>query len=331
MSKDKRLTRLIKLVQLLQSGNYQNADSLSIQLDVSRRTIFRDLQLLNDAGFPVLFDESRGGYFCPTPWKLPVVPLTPAEAMSLLLICQELGRSDGGLPFFSAAQSAARKISQSLPVDLQAFAQEAIEAASIRLDPLNPLTDSTPVYSQLLEAWIQRRQVRIEYESASERRPISTLLCPYRLMFSRRSWYVIGRSSRDRGVRTFNLGRITALSILDGRYEIPRRFDLTRYLGDAWHLIREPSERHTVVIRFQPLVARNVAEVHWHRTQICEWLPDGCLKFTASVEGLNEISWWIQGYGDQAEVLAPESLRTMLRQRLLRTLQVYAEPDASMS
>lgn len=329
MNRDKRLTRLLKLVQLLQSGDYQNADSLSLQVDVSRRTIFRDLSALNSAGFPVLYDEARGGYFCPAPWRLPLDPLTPAEAMALLLICHELGRSEGGIPFFSAARSASHKISRSLPPDLQAFVQEVLEAAEIRLDPLNPLAESSAIYTQLLDAWLQRRQVRIEYESATERKLIATLLCPYRFMFSRRSWYVIGKSSRDRAVRTFNIGRITSLRLLDGQFEIPRRFNLAQYLGDAWHLIREPGERHDVVVRFLPLVARNVAEVRWHRTQNCEWLADGSLKFTVSVEGLNEISWWIQGYGDQAEVLAPPQLRTMLRQRLARAWQQYAADDTN--
>lgn len=329
MNRDKRLTRLLKLVHLLQSGDFQNADSLSLQVSVSRRTIFRDLTALNAAGFPVLFDEARGGYFCPASWRLPIDPLTPAEAMTLLLICHELGRSEGGLPFFSAARSAAHKISLSLPSDLQAFVQEVLESSEIHLDPHNPLVDSSGVYSQLLEAWLQRRQVRIEYESATERTTIATLLCPYRFMFSRRSWYVIGKSSRDRAVRTFNMGRITSLRLLDGQYQVPRRFSLTQYLGDAWHLIREPGERHTVVVRFLPLVAQNVAEVRWHRTQTCEWLADGSLKFQVSVEGLNEISWWIQGYGDQAEVLAPPQLRTMLRQRLARAWQQYAVDDAN--
>ena len=72
-------------------------------------------------------------------------------------------------------------------------------------------------------------------------------------------------------------------------------------------------KRHDVVVRFRPLVAHNVAEVRWHRTQRVTWNEDGSIDFRASVDGLTEIRWWILGYGDQAEVLAPQELRDELR------------------
>ncbi len=326
MKSTTRLHRLLQLMQWLQSGRAFNADALADRLQVSRRTVFRDLQTLNEAGVRVLFDEAREGYFLPSPWKLPIEPLTLPEALSLLLICQEIGRADGGMPFHNAAQSAALKISRALPATLQEFAQEAVRGMTIRLDPVNPLAGSAEHYETLLDAWIQRRQVRLEYESASERKRIATLFCPYRLVFSRRSWYAIGRSSIDRAIRMYNIGRIVSVQLLDGTYKIPVRFNLERYLGDAWHLIREPQQRHEVVIRFQPQVARNVAEVRWHRTQTCRWLDDGSLEFRVTVEGLSEILWWILGYGDQAEVLAPPQLRTMLRDRVARMQHTYGAP-----
>jgi proteasome accessory factor B len=124
----------------------------------------------------------------------------------------------------------------------------------------------------------------------------------------------------------YNIGRIVSVQLLDGTYKIPVRFNLERFLGDAWHLIREPQQRHEVVIRFQPQVARNVAEVRWHRTQTCRWLDDGALEFRVTVDGLTEILWWILGYGDQAEVLAPPQLRSMLRDRVARMRQTYSSP-----
>ena len=64
-----------------------------------------------------------------------------------------------------------------------------------------------------------------------------------------------------------------------------------------------------VRIRFEPGVAGNVAEVHWHKTQRVKFNRDGSLDFRARVSGIDEIAWWILGYGDQAEVLAPPELR----------------------
>lgn len=324
MARNQRLRRLLQLVSLLQSGLPLNPDALAERLKISRRTVFRDLNELNDAGLTVLFDERRQGYFVPVTWRLPVEKLTVPEAVSLLLICKEMGRTDGGVPFHAAARSAAEKISRALPTDLQEFAQEAVDAMAIRLEPANPLSHSADFFEQLQEAWILRRPVRIQYESASERRQISTILSPYRLFFSRRSWYVIGRSSADRAIRIYNIGRINDVQLLDSSYRIPKRFSLEKHLGDAWHLIREPSQRHRVLIRFSSLVARNVAEVRWHKTQACHFLPDGRLDFEVTVDGLTEIVWWILGYGEHAEVLEPMELREVLKHRIQKMRSVYS-------
>jgi len=158
----------------------------------------------------------------------------------------------------------------------------------------------------------------------------STLLSPYRLLFGRRSWYVIGRSSLHRMIRTFHLGRILKAETLESRFRIPANFSLNRHLGNAWFLIRERAARQNVVVRFQKLVAGNVAEVQWHKTQKLEWREDGSLDFHVSVDGLSEISWWILGYGDQAEVIQPAELRQILSRRIEQMGRIYKnDGDAS--
>ena len=76
-------------------------------------------------------------------------------------------------------------------------------------------------------------------------------------------------------------------------------------------------------VRFRPLVARNVAEVLWHKTQQTAYLDDGSLDFRVTMSGLQEISWWILGYGDQAEVIAPAKLRRVVSQRAKNMAAIY--------
>jgi len=230
------------------------------------------------------------------------------------VLCHELG-NHAGLPFFGPARTAAVKLESTLPSRLRDQLREVSAAVHICAAPANPLTGRQPIYAQLLEAIAARRCVRFRYNSLTEWREIGTRLCPYRVFFSRRSWYVIGRSSLHRATRTFNLGRITAMELLDETYEIPRGFSLGRYLGNAWHLIPERGPDRDVHVRFSKMVARNVAEVAWHKTQRTTFNDDGTLDFHATVSGLWEISWWILGYGDQAEVLEPPELRQMIAQR----------------
>jgi predicted DNA-binding transcriptional regulator YafY len=70
-------------------------------------------------------------------------------------------------------------------------------------------------------------------------------------------------------------------------------------------------------------VARNVAEINWHKTQRTKLNDDGSLEFQVTVSGLQEISWWIMGYGDQAEVLEPAKLREMIFQRAQKLVELY--------
>ena len=239
-----------------------------------------------------------------------------------MALCYQLGDRDG-IPFFGPAQSAAVKLESTLPAHLRDHLREAGGAVKIRLDATSRLDGSQEVYQHLLTATSAHRAVRIRYDSFSDGEAIGTKLKPYQLLFSRRSWYCIGRSSLHRATRTFNVARIQQLDLLDETYEVPRGFSTARYLRNAWHLIPETGPDHDVRIRFQPMVARNVAEVAWHRTQRTEFNSDGTLDFWATVSGLGEISWWILGYGDQAEVLEPLELRRRVAEQCARALKRY--------
>jgi predicted DNA-binding transcriptional regulator YafY len=318
----KRITRLLKLLELLQSGNGQNADGLASACGVSRRTAFRDVEALRAAGVPVSFDGDHDRYSIPGTYFLPPINFTPAEALSLVALAHELGRSDR-LPFYEPANAAARKLEGSLPPPLREELRQLTGAIHIRPTPVSPLAAKEQIYQQLVDAHAKRRVVRIEYDSLTEWEWITTKLRPYHFLFCRHSWYVIGRSSLHSAVRTFNLSRIASLETLRFRYTIPRGFSLERHLRNAWQLIPGDGADHHVVVRFEPLVARNVGEVLWHKTQQLEFQPDGSLLYKVRVSGLDEIMWWILGYGDQAEVLEPLKLRRMVAVRANRLAEVY--------
>lgn len=239
-------------------------------------------------------------------------------------MAQELGQRPG-LPFYEPARRAALKLESSLPTRLRDHLRDVRPAVAIQLAPVNPLADSQPYFDQILDCLSRKQAMRIRYDSLTEWKVISTKLSPYQLLFSRRSWYVIGRSSLHRAVRTFNVGRIRTLEVLADRYVIPRGFSLQKYLRNAWHLIPEKGPDQDVVIRFQPMVAQNVAEVNWHRTQQVHWHADGTIDFHARVSGLNEITWWVLGYGDQAEALEPPELRRRIAHHARRLVDRYKD------
>ena len=308
---------------MLQAGRGYNAEALAQACEVSRRTIFRDLDALRQSGVPLAYDDQQQRYHIPGTYFLPPTNFTPEEVLALIVLCHDLG-DRGQLPFFGPARSAALKLAGSLPDRLREQLRVTGSAVSLQMPPTNPLLEQRPVYERLLEAIGERRCVRIRYHGPAEGE-FCTRVHPYSLLFSRRSWYLIGRSSLHRATRTFNVGRIRHLELLDDRCQVPRGFSVERYLRNAWHLIPEPGPDSEVVVRFSKLVAQNVAEVNWHKTQRLQFNDDGTLDFRVTVSGLKEISWWILGYGDQAEVLRPAELRRLVARRAAGMLEKY--PD----
>jgi predicted DNA-binding transcriptional regulator YafY len=317
-----RLNRLLQMIGLLQAGKGHNVDSLSARCGVSRRTVFRDLDVLRQASVPLKYDEEFQVYHLADTDFLPPTKFSAAEALAVLVLCHELG-DVRKMPFLAPAHTAALKIESSLPAALRKQLHDQANALQIRLNHISPIADKSPVYKQLLDVIPQRRCVRIDYDSLFDRSVIHTRLSPYRLVFSGHSWYVIGRSSLHRSVRTFNLKRICGLEPTDDAYEIPRNFSLDRYLGNAWHLIPESGPDQAIQVHFSKKVARNVSEVNWHKTEGIEWNDDGTLVFSAKVKGLSEVSWWILGYGDQAEVVKPTALRKMIATHAEQMLRKY--------
>jgi len=318
-----RIRRLIRIIGLLQSGRGQTVDALALECGVHRRTIFRDLNTLRDAGVPIAFDQERQLHRIVGRYYLPPTNLTAEEALAVIVLCHELG-AQRPVPMTKAAHSAALKLEQSLPANLREHVRKLSTAVAIKVDGLNPLDGKGEHFEKLLDAVARRRPVRIEYNSFAERRVITTKLSPYQLFFGRRSWYVVGRSSLHRAVRTFNLSRVEELKLLDDGYvPPPRGFSLERYLGNAWRMIPEPGPDYDVEIRFRPQVAGNVAEVAWHKTQRIEHEADGSILFRATVSGLKEIVWWVLGYGAEAEVLEPPELRALLGEHAERMAAQY--------
>jgi predicted DNA-binding transcriptional regulator YafY len=271
---------------------------------------------------PLEFDRKAQRFSVPGASFLPPTTFTAEEALSLITLAADMGRGKA-LPFYEPAYMAALKLEASLPAPLRRELGRVNRAIKIRMHQVGHLTGKSAIYQTLVQALESRRVVQINYDSFTEWEQITTKLRPFKLLFSRRSWYAIGRSSLHREVRMFNLTRIASAKLLGERFNIPQSFDLERYLGNAWHLIPASGRDSHVVIRFKPLVAGNVAEVLWHKTQRTKPLPDGSLEFRVTVSGLNEIAWWILGYGDQAEVLQPAQLRRLIAQRAQNMAAMY--------
>jgi len=316
-----RLHRVLKMVTILQTGRSYDAGQLAAECGVSRRTIYRDLNIIEKAGIPVFFERDSRRYQIHPTGLMPPISLNFDEALALVLLASELGRA-GRLPLFQPARDAAAKLEASLPLGMRAALGAIMPHVAVRTGPTARHNALQDIYRTLQRAIQRREPLEAVYISFHDAGQIRTTLEPYWLLFIERAWYVIGRSSRHGGVRTFKLGRFKSLQPAKGRFTAPGGLTLEKHLGNAWRMIRG-AKAYEVRLRFSPLVGPNVAEVNWHRTQRVSWDEDGSLHFTVTVDGLDEIVWWILGYGPEVEVLAPSELRERMADLARRMLDAY--------
>jgi predicted DNA-binding transcriptional regulator YafY len=300
----------MQILTTLQAGKSYAVSDLSKMFGTSRRTIFRDLKELQAIGVPFHYDAKTSGYTIEPEFFLPPVDLSLQEALGLLLLAHKT-RDQIQTPFKNSVLWAALKIENNLPARIRQYCNTALQNISTRPCAQAPVTHSAGLdktFAQLQQAIVKKRKVNIRYHSLFEGTIIDVELSPYHLLYNNRAWYVLGRSSLHKSVRTFKLNRIRELTTTQRCFVDGEKFDVYDYLGRAWSMIPE-GRIYNIKLRFLSKVANNVAEVQWHSTQKVVRNSDGSATVEFRVDGLGEITWWILGYGDQVQVLAPKTLR----------------------
>jgi len=310
--KPNRVRRLLRLITVLQRGRGTSAAGLCVELGISRRTLFRDLDALRDAGIPV-YHKRGEGYRINHGFYLPPVNLTMPEALGLML----LGKSAAAQrdrPLVAPALSAIYKLITTVPEPIRSACSEVMTHVSV--DPGASIPGDTEMrwYPVLQKCIDTQTACDIAYTSPAggDRTLLETRLEPYALHFANRAWYVLGKTAAHKEVRVLKLARFERIEPSTKQFKRPAGFTVDKKLGNAWQLIPGGKEYH-VELEFTPLVATNVSEVRWHATQEHEVLPDGRCRMRFCVDGLNEIAWWVCGYADQVKVLKPKALRDKVK------------------
>ena len=324
-----RVHRLLRMITLLQGGRNYSAADLARELEVSKRTVYRDLNMLELAHIPYYFDPDTGGYRISGHFFLPPINLTLTEALSMLAMT---GRIEGArnVPLLGHGTRAAVKIEGSLPRSIRGYVGSVLNKMRVSLGPLADHEGLDSMFDTLGRAVVDRRICMLSYHSLHEQKTIRLTVKPLKLLFMGRAWYLIAYSKMHRETRTFKLSRIAEIAVTSRVFTKPLDVDLDGYFGNAWSMIPEGRE-YRVHLRFAPKVARNVSEVRWHKTQETELRPDGSLEYRATVDGLGEITWWILGYGDQVEVIAPAALRRTIVNTAKSVLSKYGAPAEDRS
>ena len=320
-----RVHRLLRLITVLQRDEPNTTARLLKELDISRRTFFRDLKLLEEAGVPYRYDRAQG-YHIDKSFFLPPVNLSVTETLGLMLLAKSAA-SQRGRPMIGPAISAIYKLIATTPDPIREACNDLMANVSISHDPA-PVSDLEARYHTILQSCIdQGRSCRVVYQSPVEADGLHAVLNPYTLHFVSRAWYVLGYTDVHDEVRMFKLVRFIEVEPTDEKFSKPENFRVEDKLGNAWRLIPEGRE-HTIKLLFTKKVATNVSEVLWHKSQQHTLRDDGRCEMTFTIDGIHEIAWWICSYGDQVKVIAPPELRDLVQDMHKSAVKQYEAEEA---
>ena len=308
MSKYERLARLLKIITLVKSNPRLNRSDLARLCEVnSVRTIQRDINSLAIANIPIFWTGE--GYEIMPGFFLPPLALTLEEALSLVLSAKAFTNGEGTF-HKGAIESAVSKIVATLPEG----ARNLLELNSDKINvESRKAADTGGLISRLYQAILNSKQLRISYYSYSSNAVSERVIDPYALTYRRRAWYLVAFCHERKDTLLFRTNRIKTLEYTGKIFSRPSDFSLKEYMAKSWQAMRGyKGEKTEVVVKFDPRIAPLIKEVDWHPTQRIENLSDGSILYTVTVSGTKEISFWILSYGQEAEVLSPESLRDEL-------------------
>ncbi len=323
-----QLARQWRLIQLLAKRRYGiGLDDLAAELECNRRTVYRDLDALQYAGFPVTSEkrDARVFYRLLESFELGEAPFTPDELLALAM-SEDLLRGLEGTVFHDSIHSALAKIRASLGPELTGFVARLAESFRVLPGPHKRYAEASETIRALNEAVLERRTVRIAYTTGRTGETGVRDLDPYRVWYRSGGLYVIGRDHRSGEVRTFAVDRISEARLLDARFEVPADFDFEARTASAFGVVAEPAE--PVRIRFAPRWALYVQEHEWHPSQRFEKTEDGGVELAMEVGVGDELRGWVLSFGAGAEVMAPDALRADVAAELARAGTLYADDDA---
>jgi len=314
-----RLARILTVLRLIQSRSQWNAKSIAQELEVTERTVYRDLQALEFAGVPLYYDAKVEGYRVRADYRFPVPNLTEDEIIGQA-VATAITKAPG-LGVAGSAGSTTQKLAAASNEDVKQLLADTEQVVSVLGLQLADHSGQHENVKMLQHALIQRKQITGRYDSPYDSTAVDLHLNPVRLCLIKNAWYLTGIPVAADQPRTYRVARFDSLSLLDAPATVPKNFDIREYFGNAWAVYRG-SESFDVRVRFLPEAARIVTETQWHATQEVEENDDGSVVLSFQIDGLEEIRNWLLGWAGCAEVLEPQELRAKVAEKLIAGLKL---------
>jgi predicted DNA-binding transcriptional regulator YafY len=324
MARGDQLARQWKIIQsLISSRQGKSVSDLAENLRCHTRTVYRDLEALQAAGFPVYTDRVGGRnlwalldtakHSIPIPFSLP-------ELMALYF-SRGMMKVLKDTVFYDSLESLFDKIKSTLPPEYIDYLGQIEDSLEVRAKPYKQYGKIREIIEKVSEAAVQKRRIEIVYYTMSRKSRTRRKVAPYKIWFFDGTFYVIANCGLREDIRIFALDRIKALEMTDETFETPQDFNIDEFMKSSFGVFQGQPVR--VRIWFAADIVEYIREKIWHETQRIEPQSDGSIIFEAEVAGTEEIKYWVLKWGAKARVLSPVSLREDIRLEADAMLKSY--------
>ena len=306
------LERMLRIHQAIQSGKFPNASTLARELEVSAKSVHRDLEFMRDRlELPLEYDGTRFGYhYTEEVNAFPTVQITEGELFALI-VAEKALQQYRGTSFEKPLLSAIRKMEQSLPdtISLNLADLEHTISFRTRVEPVLNLE----IFDALARAAAHRQQLELAYRKPGRRQTEQRLVDPYHLANINGEWFLFAYDHARKDIRTFAPVRVQTVKPTGKTFERPREFSLEKRLRDSFGVYSGHGQ-YEVVIRFDAQVADYIREKKWHESQLLRELKGGGVELRMKLSSLKEIERWVLSWGGNAVVVKPYELAAAVKQ-----------------
>ncbi|SDY40861.1 Predicted DNA-binding transcriptional regulator YafY, contains an HTH and WYL domains [Amycolatopsis xylanica] len=321
-----RASRLVSLLLLLQARGRMTARQLAAELEVSVRTIYRDVDSLHAAGIPLYGDAGHaGGYQLLDGYRTRLTGLTAEEADSLFLTGLPGPAAELGLG--NAVAASRLKLTAALPPELRARAGRLQERFHLDAPNWYHDGDSTPHLEAAAGAVWDARRVRVLYHRWKAPQDVVRVLDPYGLVLKAGRWYLVAASKGS--PRTYRVSQILELEVLGETFERTENFDLAAYWQSSLADFDARRLQAEAVIRLSPFSMErlpdmmNSAAVKSIEDTASAPDADGWVRATVPIESAEHALADFLRFGAGLEVLEPPELRRKLAETAAALAATY--------
>lgn len=313
------LERMLRIHQELQSGTYPNASKLAVALEVSEKSIQRDLDFMRDRlQLPIEYDRQRFGFFYTEEVSsFPTVQISEGELFALL-VAEKALQQYRGTNFEQPLISAFKKIADSLPDTVSLNLADWEQTISFRTSAEAIL--NLEIFDTLAKAASRREQLELAYRKPGQQQTEKRVVDPYHLANINGEWFLFAYDHLRKDIRTFVPVRIQSARLTGKKFVRPERFSVQKTLRDSFG-VQSGKAVHDVIIHFDASVADYIREKRWHSSQKLRPLPGGGVALRLQVSSLPEIQRWILSWSGNAVPVAPGELVAAVKRAARQTLR----------